>query len=486
MKLRLLGPLVLGALLAVASVAGAETLTEDFETFAPGTDPDRNWYDFKDTTDENFDVANASNTSMIIGGNKSLFARAPASLENQTRSASFELGVPKQVDSLNFTIQAQPPANHSNGTRQVVKIDSRNPRRTMVEFYVFCDDPSNASACEFRVRFNHIDTTGQTLINETQNRTRFTVKVVPDWREGEYRLFVNGVDDGVFPFLELPQNVADLEIRQQRRDVALNATVDNLTLEGAVNATPAKRGGDVAEGLRNFAEDINFTSQGSEFFLGLLFFLIIMAGVIVPLIALSQDNTLVGSLSFFAVLLSLWLIDLGFWPDWIGIGLIILSSAVAAETVRQLALGVKDASAGPSLVLGSLGYFVIASSFLGFSGYATETITIPEKPVEQTKQNGSEVQETQSFAGAVTECIFSGGVFTYGLLGDCSQETQTETFKAITDAAGNVFGWVQASVDFVFQLLTFSFPIPTVFNVAIVAPPAMALAAYAVEVIRGS
>lgn len=477
---------VLAAVLIVAGPGMAATLTEDFESFSPGAKPDQNWYDYTEADD----VGDVDATELVIFGNQSMFwnrsVTTGSTLSN--RVGQFSLGVPSPLDEMNFTVEAVPPSNSTtNGTEQIIQVQSGPPRRTVVEFYVFCSDASSPDGCELRVRFDHVDSTGQVLINASANQTRFNIRMVFDWINGEYQLFVDGVDDGVFPFLELPQNVGRIKFAQHRADLDWRMSFDNWTVVGAVNSSGAGAKGDVATGIQNFAEDIRFTTSGSLFFLGLLIWLVMVAAVVVPLLSLGMDNTVLPAVGFFGVLCALWLVFMEFWPDWIGISLIIIAAAVLALTIRSKALGVRDASSGSSMVLGSLGYFVIASSLLAFSGYATDTISMPVNPSEQLNDAGGNVTDTQqTFVGAVTECIFSGGAFTFGLVGDCSQDTTTTTWKKITDAAGQIYGWVQASVDFVFQLLTFRLPIPTLFNIIIIGPPAMALAAYAIGMIRGT
>lgn len=478
------GALVLALLLLISGAASAATFTEDFESFGVGeTDPERSWYNFNQGPDQN---ATVNDTGPVIEGNQSLVMNGSKTGSLDGRAAFFNLVKGVQLDETTFTIKGEPPANVTGGSQQVVAIESTAPRRTLVEFYLFCSDDTNDTACQLRVRFDHADSTGQVLVNETLNQTEFQIRMVFNWPLAQYRLIVNGVDDGLFPFLELPNNIARFKLEQYRGDFRWGMGFDNWTVVGATNATQAATEGDVANGIKGFAQDIRFTSGGSKFFLGILLFAIMVAAVVVPLISVGRDNSTLPAVSFFAILAALWLVTMEFWPDWLGIAMIILAAAILSSTVRRVALGISDASSGAGLVAGSLGYFIIASVFLAFSGYATDTITLPTSPAEQQSDSGANVTGTnQTFVGAVTECIFSGGVFTFGLVGDCSQETTTTTWKKITDAAGQIYGWVQAGMDFVFQLLTFRMPIPTIFNLMIVGPPAAALGAYGIGVIRG-
>lgn len=476
-RVRWLCLVLVGTLVATATTATAqETLSEDFEDFEPGEDPDRLWYNYV----EGDDIGAVNDSSKIIEGNQSMGFQGDPTSDVQDRRASFRLGVPTQVSAVDFTIQATPLANSTDGSHQVVKIQSGPPTRAMVEFYVFCRDSENPEGCEFRVRFDPVDDTGQVLVNTSVNETRFDVRMEIDWINSEYRLFVNGVDDGLFPFLQIPDNVGRLKVEQHRGDIPLNMTLDQMVFEDGINASSPAEQGDVATGLKNFAEDIRFDSGPSKWFMGFLYLSTILAAIAVPLVRLGRDNTTIASLSFVGSLATLWIIFLEFWPNWVAVAMIILCGAAVALVVRRVALGVQDASTGASMVLGSLGYFIIASSLLAFAGFGTDTINLPTAPAEQEGED-----ENQTFAGAVTECIVTGGAFTFGLVGDCSQETQTTAWGDITDAAGNIYGWVRASVNFVYQLLTFRFPIPNLFNLMIVAPPAGALAAYGVQVIRG-
>jgi hypothetical protein len=426
-------------------------------------------------------------TTLVANGNKSLFFDAGTTDDVGSRWADMRLVQPAQLDTIEFTVKGDPPnGTTSKGTQQVVRIQSSDPVRTMVEFYLFCRDKDNPDGCALRVRYRHVDSTGETLVNTTLNQTQFQIRMGIDWVNSEYRLFVNGVDDGIFPFLELPQNVHHLRVQQHRGDIPWRMSLDDVTAVGATNKTTGKGQSDIADGLKSFAQDIRFTTSGSQFFLGLLFWLTIMAAVIMPMVNLGMDDTVLPAITFVGILAALWMVQMGFWPEWISVALIIVAAAAIAMTIREAALGVRNANQGASMVLGSLGYFVIASALLAFAGFGTDTINLPSKPVEQTSEDGQDINETQSFAGAVTECVLSGGAFTFGFVGDCSQDTQTTTWKRITDSAGRIFGWVQASVNFVFQLLTFRFPIPALMNLIIVGPPAAALSAYAVQVIRGT
>lgn len=472
--------LVLLALLLLPSVC-ADTFTEDFEDysligFEPETVPDQDWYDYS----EGDAVGEVSTESPTLLETQWLHMISDNTTDHTSRYSIFDMEVPAQLTETTFYIKGASFQNSSSGSRQVVSIESSAPVRTMVQFYLLCNDASFPNGCEFRVRFEQVDTIGQVLINASVNQTQFKVRVVPNWLNGTYALYVDDVNDGIFPFLEIPDDIGRLKLQQHRADVPMNMSFDEWTVVGATNGTGGAVEGDVVNGIKNFATDIRFRTAGSKFFLGFLIFLVLCATVIVPLLALGLDNTIIPAIGFFAIMAALWLVYIEFWPDWVGIALIVLVAALVGTITRRLVLGIMDANNGPGLVAGSLGYFIIASSLLAFSGYATETITVPTGPPEQQGVNET-TDPQQSFIGAAAECIFTGGVFTFGLRGDCSQTTVSKTWKQITD----VFGWVRTGFDFLFQLLTFQLPIPVIFNVIIVLPPAAALAAYAIQVIRG-
>jgi hypothetical protein len=472
--------------LLVVPVAAADTLTEDFEDYdlnpicvgcLPETDADQDWYDYS----EGAEIGLVSEDDPTINGAQWFRLEANTTTDASARRASFTLQVPAQLIETTFYVDGMPYGADNAGSRQVISIDSSAPVRTMVQFFLLCNDSVNDTGCDFKVRWELADSTGQALVDADAGTTQFKVRIIPDWLDGTYHLFVNDVDDGVFPFLEIPDDIGRLQITQQRAEVPLNMSFDDWTVIGTINGTDSAVEGDIANGLKNFATDIRFTTTGSQFFFGFLVFLVLVAAVLMPLLTLGMDNAVTAATSFFVSLVVLWLVYMEWWPDWVGIALIILVSALVGTLTRRLVLGIKDANQGPGLVAGSLGYFVIATSLLAFSGYATETIAIPTGPAEQQGVNETENPD-QSFVGAVAECVFTGGVFTFGLRGDCSQETVSTTWVQITD----IFGWVRASFDFLFQLLTFQLPIPIIFSLIIVAPPAAALATFAIQVIRGS
>lgn len=119
-------------------------------------------------------------------------------------------------------------------------------------------------------------------------------------------------------------------------------------------------------------------------------------------------------------------------------------------------------------VIGATGYFLIVGTLLGLSGLTGVTIEIPSG---STSEDGS---ADQSFTGAVVECVFT-------LFSDCSEQTETKTFTAITDT----LGFASSYLSFFLQLLSFQLPIPFWLNSIIVLPPAIVLMYVGIRFIRG-
>lgn len=453
-------------LLVSAPAVSALSFTEDFESydlsgFHPERKPDQDWYRYT----ESGDVGVLSDTDPIADS-QSFDVSNPA---GATAAVVFSLTGPTQLDEISFTIRGATPSE--GGSRQFVQIQSQAPHRTLVEFYVFCTDAGASSACEFRVRFEHIDSKGQVLINTTVGEDTFAVRVLPDWTTGRYQLLVNGADDGDFPFMQLPSNIGRLRIAQDSTAYPLNATFDDLFIDGAVEA-PATPERDLGNFIKDYATDIHFTTPTSQFLFGLWLFCVLMGAVIAAMVAVGRDNTTLPALGFFGVLVTLWLIMLEFWPDWMGLTIIILVAAMVSLAIRQGLMGIKDASTNAGIVAGALGYFIIATTLLGMSGYATKAIELPTSSLETPEDEEAQDNETaprQSFVGGVAECLVS-------LFSDCSRDTVSKTWATITDIASTVFNFARTAFRFLFQLLTFQLPIPVFFNLIIVAPPGAALA----------
>lgn len=120
------------------------------------------------------------------------------------------------------------------------------------------------------------------------------------------------------------------------------------------------------------------------------------------------------------------------------------------------------------LVLGSFGYFLIVGTLLGLSGLSGSVISIP------SSSNAEDGGTTQSFTGAVIECIFT-------FFSDCTSKTTTKTFSTIT----NVLAFASSYLFFFLQLLTFQLPIPGWLNAIIVLPPAVTMLYVGIRFIRG-
>lgn len=460
-------PLVAVFLLLLLPGVSALSFTEDFESFSPGDDPSAAWYSYSEGGDAGLVV----DTAPIIGGAKSMKFEGPAAAGAGGRFGIFTLAGEAQLTQLDFTVRGLTIADDGTGSRQVIQVQSDAPVRTMAEFYLFCTDAGNPTGCELRVRFEGIDTSGQVLVNTSVGDSQFLISMVPDWNTGTYRLFVDGVDDGVFPFLELPENIGRLRIAQDNKAYPLNVVLDNLFIDGA-SAAVVSEGDDIAQGFKNFAMHIRFTSPTSLFLLGVVFMAAMVLAVGIPMVALGLDNSVIPALSFFGVLAALWLVMLEWWPAWIGIAVIILVAALISLVIRSLLMGIKDASTNAGIVAGTLGYFIIASALLGFSGYATESIEVPTSSLDTPDDVEAQTNETvqqQSFFGAVSECVIT-------FFSDCSRDTVSTTWATITDVAGTIFNFARTAFTFLFQLLTFSLPIPVVFNAMIVLPPAASLA----------
>jgi len=448
------------ALILLAPGSLAVSFTEDFEDDTPNQDPSSNFYTYTETTDLGF----TTDVSPILEGLQSMKFEGSG-------SAAFELAGPSQLTGINFTVQGITIDDDGVGSRQVIKLGSRAPDRTMVEFYLFCDDPSNPTGCELRVRFENVDSEGQVLIASSVGDSNFVINMVPDWTGGTYNLTVDGVDDGIFPFLELPQNIGKLTVAKPSGSLPVNMVFDAWSIDGSSGITVSEDG-DIGTGLKQWANDVHFTSEASLFMLGLVVLAIITLAVAIPLLALGMDNTVVPSISFFVSLGVLWLILMGWWPQWVGIAMIILVAALISLVVRRLLMGIRDASTNAGIVAGSLGYFIIATSLLGFSGYATESIEVPTSSLETPDDVEAQTNESisqQSFTGAVAECVIT-------FFSDCSTKTESSTWATLTDVAGTIFNFARTAFTFLFQLLTFSLPIPVIFNAILVLPPAAALA----------
>lgn len=468
-------------LVLLVPVVAAVDFTEDFESFATSgllgvENPDQAWYNYSESND----YGNLNTVSPIAGVNDMLFV-GEVTQSFTSNTATFALEIPTQLSSTEFTIRGGTVNDTGGPTQQFVTLESFQPLRTLLEFYLFCLE---GDACELRVKFDHADTTGQVLINHTAGLKEFDIELFFDFVNAEFCLFVNTVDDGCFSFLELPTNFSRLKFSQYQGATRSEWQFDDWNVTDAIAGSATSIDGDVTLGMKNFATDINITSAGSLFLFGLILLITIIMGLFLPMSAVNRSKAIAPVITFVIVLAIFWLIEAEFWPDWPGITMIIVTGAMVGTLVRKLALGIQDATTGPALVAGSLGYFIITSVLLGFSGYATDTIRLPTEEPVQVNETGVP-EPVQGYIEAGIECVLTGGtIFALGLFGfgDCSRYSETKFFSQITD----IFGWVRTAFSFLFQLLSFQLPIPVVFSMIIVLPPASALATYAFSVIRGS
>lgn len=448
-------------LLLVLFVAPATALdfTEDFEDDDDGENPEATFYTYKETSD-----AGTVSTAAPLGGTKSLKG-------NGTGTITMILAGPTQLSQFDFTVKGTTITDNGEGSQNVIRVQSQGPTRTMVEFFMFCNDAANPSGCSLRVRFQNVDTFGQVLVPASAGDSTFIIEITPNWTSGTFQLTVDSVDDGTFPFLELPSNIGKLTLGKSVGSLPMNLTFDDWFIDGATDAVASEES-DISSGLQAWAENVHFSSTASLFLLGLVFFVIMFLAVAVPVIVVGADNTVIPALGFYATLLSLWLITMEWWPSWVALAAIILVSALISLVIRGLLMGIKDASTNAGIVAGALGYFIICTSLLGFSGYATDSIQIPTSSLETPDDVEAQTNMTapqQSFAGAVTECLIT-------FFSDCSRSTVSTTWATITDVASTIFNFARTAFTFLFQLLTFSLPVPVIFNTMIVLPPAAALA----------
>lgn len=465
-------PLLLLACLLFLPGVAAETFYEDFESFATlGIDPEepnRNWYTYRDITN----IGNVTTTAPILQGSKSLRVVSAATDDVSNKFAEFNLVTSNQLTNITFLIEGSTLTDSTNGSLQVISLDSSFPTRHLVQFFLFCrNDTGNSSyndACQLRVRTNETESDGTVLVPYTTNDQRFNITVLPDWINAEFRLYVDGVNDGVFPFYEIPHDFDSIVIQQYRKDIPLNVTFDAYWLDGAAPVGNNTVDGDIAQGIQDFAADMHFTTSTSLFVFGLLLFIVLNAGLLTAMFSHGKTNAIAPAAALFALFVIYWLIQMRFWPDWFSIAFIIYVSSMVGLILRRVMLGVKDANQGPSLVVGSLGFFIICATFLAMAGYQVAAIEVPTGTVEETGAT------SQSFGEATLECVVT-------LFTDCSEQSESALWKTITD----IFGWIIASVQYLFQLMTFQLPIPVVLNIIIVLPPAASLGAYAIQLVRG-
>ncbi len=450
--------------------ANALDFTENYESyvtigFDPQTKPDQDWYNYEDGAD----LGNVTTTTPIAG-TQSLKVVSGISEDVTNRVVKNTLEIPIQLTKIEFLMEGKTITDITTGSMQYFTIESSFPVRKMVEFYLLCrndtGNPAYNDACQLSVRWLQADTTGQVLVAYSAIDQGFKIEVTPNWELFQFCLEVDDVNDGCFPFFELPTDIARVRFNQYRADIPMNFYYDNWIVYGAQNGTASPVEGDAAGGIKGFATNLHITSETSLFIFGFILFVIIHAGLIMAMFAHGKTNTIVPAVAFFAIITTFWLIQMEFWPDWIGITFIIIVSSMVGMVLRRIMLGIKDANQGSGLIVGALGYFIICGTFLAMAGYQTTEIFIPS----EVNGDGGE----QGWVETTLECIVT-------LFGDCSRQTESDLWKTITD----IFGWIIAASNYLFQLMTFQLPIPVVLNMIIVLPPAAALGAEAIRLIRG-
>ena len=457
-------------------VAGAVDETEDFESYnlagaSPELTPDQDWYDFR----RNGEWGNVSADQGVLDGAQSFKFFVDEGIPPGNSKVSFNLAQPFQVDSTTFFIDANAVDDNPRGTRQVIQLFSATPRRVIAEFYVLCDNETDTGGCQFNVKHERQNTRGEELIPAANLDTVFKVHLVFDWRAGNYNLFVDDVDDGVFQFLELPTNLAGVELNKVDQIYAAEFYFDNWTVAGLPDSASDVVEGDMATGVKNFADDIRFRSDASRFVLGLVILVIILGGLASAMNALGDSPRMGPILLLFGLSTVLWLTLIGFWPLWVDLALMTATAALVAQVVRKVALGMKDANTSSGAIMGAFGYFIAASSLLALSGFAAQTIQVPAGDVENENNLDEQGQVAQ-----ILECSWSLLTFWDGDIA-CDKKVETKLFKVIDD----LVAWSRAAGDFLFQLLTFQLPIPPLWNAIIVLPPAAVLAVEGFKLVRG-
>lgn len=462
---------ILLAVLVIPSVA-ADTFNEDFEEYRiaginPELDPDQDWYRFSRTGD----IGNVSADQGILNGDQSFLLHGGQGVTPKLGKAKFALVQPGQAESTTFWIRSDTQVNTTTGLQAFVALESQAPARRIVEFYVLCTDADFPLGCALNVRHELINTVGEELVPASMNQSTFKIHMEFDWRAGTYTLFVDDVNDGVFEFLAFPENLGALEIGKVRTDYTAKLYFDNWTVDGTPAIGEDAVLGDVGQGIKDFVDDAGFRGPTSKFVMG-----IAIAGILIAAVA-TLTRTLAGQslaspvMAMFIIAVILWMTLLELWPVWIDLVLIILASTIASGLVRSVIIGAKDSNSSTMVILSAFSYLIAASSLLALGGFHADAIETPNAaPDEDGAAN-------QNIVAQVAECAF--GFITLKLA--CSKETETKTFKVISD----VLNWGRAAVNFLFQLLTFSLPIPALFNTLIVVPPAVTIFVEAIRIIRG-
>lgn len=461
------------ALLFVVPGALAATFAEDFEGFNlvglnPELSPDQDWYNFA----RSGDIGNVSADQGVGGdGIKSFLLDGAKGLSAGDSRATFTFENPDQADSTTFWVEAVPIATDPEGSQASITLFSRGPVRRIVEFYIFCDDPDLPDGCALNVRNNPAFTQGEELVPASLNQSVFKIHMVFDWRLGGYYLFVDDIDDGFFRFLDLPTNFAGIELGKVRSDYRVGLYFDNWTVVGLPAEGAQAVLGDVADGLVSFVEDAGFRTTNSKFVMGIAIMGILLAAAATVAFTFARKPLATPMLLMFGVAVALWLTFILIWPVWIEILMIILSATVASGLVRTYVVGQKNTASSLGIILGAVTYFLAASSLLVLAGFNAQNFEVPQNAPDE---DGA---AEQGIVAQTLECAW--GIVTFSMT--CGKEVETKLFKVITDA----LNWGRAAINFLFNILTFQLPIPTILNVLIVLPPAATIFVEAVRIIRG-
>lgn len=127
------------------------------------------------------------------------------------------------------------------------------------------------------------------------------------------------------------------------------------------------------------------------------------------------------------------------------------------------------------MVLGTLGYFIIASVLLTTSGLAATQIQYPTGVGSDDPQ-----ASPKNFGQSVFDCIIN--IVSITAAGSCNAHVKSATYIAIA----NVLDWAVGAVTFLFQLATFQLPnVPTFLQILIIGPPALVMGYIGIKFARG-
>lgn len=453
-------------LVLLAATAQAATLVEDFEDeiiTGPLADPTptESWYTFSG--------AGAVQAQGLDGTGQAYYVTNNGSTTG--RQATFVLGTGAQVDSIEFEVSGLGPSQIDGGSRSMIRLESMAPVRALVEIHIHCTEPNGTDFCQLRVRHDNVNTTGDIIVDYDLNQTEFNVRIVPDWLNDEFTLYVDGSDDGTTTFLQIPQTFNRFSIHKPTGTYPLGLIFDEIIILGGVDATSEAVQGDFANYVTNHANDTGFNNEASLFFFGLVLLVTFLMAAWLVLRSMVNKTTVGVLVAINGIAITVWLVFVGIWPDWVGISLIIACSAVISFALRTALVSSGQSGTETATVVSALGYFLIASVLLALSGYASSTISLPASP-GVNQDAGATTEDTQR---VLVNCTMRS-LFT------CAKTVVQETSAAI----GSITAWAIDAFTFLFQLLTFRLPIPTWANVIIVSPPAVTLAFVGLKTIRGT